>query len=1445
MALLINVSDKTAVTDSISINPGIFVRSDSGIGTGSISVTVAIGDVLVVLATGYTNGGVSNPTATYNGVAMTRVLFVDSGPFGGLPGTAIFILTNPAVGTNSVLVSGFVDASTPTLALAMANVDSLNPIDTFNTQIGNFTFASIPLTTNYNDSFLLDAMATVSNIITPGAGQTQIDQALFALRNYYFAVSDMSAGLAGSYSMSESVPNDASAYYAYAAVALKLRVPLLVNKSDTTIMSDFENIGPLIPILFPAVSDTTVMSDIGTVGIVEVYENDLAALVAISGYKWLTQTLYKAQQQFTTRPWFTLKVIDDSIDATGNSLSGVAPAAWGSASKTPDDNIVAAGFTFGFNSIQFVKGRNIVNGWDSTHTLDSNAAQITPTGGQINQVQIAVSDYWNGSYHIDVAYLTNFDGSLGADLILNLWGSDDGGNTWYLNQFTLTDMPYNSLPSNLYIALMKPRLVGGVMTSGFIYLSPNGMMNSGYEAYNLRYSLYPNQEVFTWDGNINSQDWTIHSFDTFYLNGVDYIVFSGFRNILDSPTPESATQNPNYELWVTTCLRRANSVTTEQVWTPPTLVFPANANTPNNQNQYIFPKASVQNGFVDLVFKSVNTVSVSTTAQGSNSTSTTTQDTYMHSQSQDGIHFSYPEILVNINGNPIVESTVDTQLQSYVKQDNFYYLCGGDQIYQFIKNNITADLSADIIGYQVQEIAGQANSITVQVANQNNQWVGSSPTNPGASAITRNSKILLEQGYYNTSGIPEAAPKNVFFIDDIQQNITGNSNDLTLVGRDLFKKLIVLVTKFALTLIAPYFYSDIFDGTSLSNWNQESGSWSESGNQLIAAASSNTTESIAILINTQQPTNTSLMVVNVGYIGTIAGSGAEIYLIYWDAGTYIRLDIWYENSSTIQWQISVAVNGGISPIYTGTFPVTPSNWTSGNVGLVIRQYDYYKFAILVSGGGVSFVDNPLSAWTNAQYLRTTSGGGSNGVFDMTAFFQVNPSFQKPWAVGVGTTPGSSSTVADQIAFSYFQYVQFGSLNDILSISQAMGSLAGVFSQFNSPAVAPNPTVSTIAQQQFVELLYQPNFTVLAGSYFVQNRILILQPNAAVIDPDTTKYVSNGRITFQAKVSTLNSSPCGFTFSFRGSGSGASYDTYVFRVYQSQPATGYFGCRFERVSNGATVGIFPNVLGDSPFYSQAGESLNFDITQFHTYQISMVDGWLYAHIDGIMVAAWNDDNTDLPYLANGFWGFGSDDSNSIVYVKNISSPNFWKSVQTFTFNPGDDAENAILGLVQSIRGWMFSDLLGRMKFIQLSPNDQPNFTYGGQLWQQQVDDSDKEYISQVTVYGTGVMATAQNTNLMAGVPVRDAVIVDYTITTQSDAQTRANNELLNFNQYLNQYEPTEVLNPGSELFDVVVVENTGNNTSGVNSPTRIYSQTANEGGGSNRGEYSISIQTGNV
>lgn len=1406
---------------------------------GSTTITVAAGATMLLVWVVNTNDRTFNASVTAGGQAMTYIADKPNSNPGFAGNISCFYLINPPTGSVSVVVTGSVNYVAAVSYLGTQTVAPTNFTTYFD--YGNFTHdVTLTVDNAHQDS----AVAWFWIAYTAGGGSPVLSNHTGSTTN---RVSSASSTTMYELDTEEGIAAGGSSTDHYQVLNLSslgaFGVELLsedVNVSDTTVIS--ENVSATLNPKKINVSDTTVVTD--APGIVRPWQvnkndttnmsesvtiitafptfSDLLVSLITSGYKWLTSTLLTAQQSQTVRPYFSAQIIDDTIKPTGVSFNPLTPTAHGMAAPMPDDNIVAAGFGAD-NKIHFYKDRNLSDGtWGTDITLNSGTSFI-PTFAN-TQVAIAVSDYINGNYHIDVAYFDNFNGSLGTQLVVQLHRSDDGGRTWTQTTITPGNMPqanYNvASPPNLYLCLMKPRLVGGAVQSTFVYQHPNGgSVGSGYTTYDIQYYKYStivgNSGLTAWGSNVDSGDWTIHSFDSYYYNGIDYLIFSGFRNVIDTPNFASTNQNANYALWLTAIVQRSANVGTNlDLWVPPVPILAADSATIANQNQFTYPRAIAQNGSVDVVIRAITVDSISQSGQGSTSGTVTTHENYQLLRSQDGTNFTYPQIIVDINGNEILEPTANSRLQSFVKQDNYYYLCGGDQVYQFIHNNTVADVSADVIGYTISEAAGQPSAINLSIANQNNQWVGQAPTNPGAAAIAGNSKIALWQGYYNSAGNPEAVPRNVYFIDDIQQQVSGKQNDLLITGRDWFKKLMTLITRYSLQWVGPFLYSDVFDGTTLNNWNQQAGVWNEDSNQLVATDNFSGQTVVTFAQSAQVPYGSTMAV----SASKPTGGNLYIYAFYIDDSHFLRLNITDIGNPNFTWTVELGSDGNVvTALDTGNL-----TWSgSGNLNFFVRQYNYYTWNFMFTDHAATFVGNPINAWVDLRLIKNSTSGEFNL---RDTYFLTNANFQKPFAVGLGGNVVSN-------AFSFFQYVQYGAIANIMSVTQALAAKAGV--------------LNTVSQHMFDETLINPQYS---GQFSVSNHRLNLPFSGQAMNTNSNFQMSNGEILFNAKVIPTNTgtgNEFGFSFIFRANSSTPTA-CYRFRIEQYIDGTGFSQCRFERLYSGQTY-IFPNSSNDDQTVIPVPQfgSLNIDLTQYHQYKITMVDGWLFAYVDGIMVAAWNDMNTTASYLTSGSWGFLSNNGNSKVVIKNIYSPIFWKPVQTFSLNPGDDIQNAILSLVQSIRGWVFSDLLGRMKMLLLSSTDASNYTYNTQLWAQNVDDSDKEYISQVTVYGTGVMATARNTDLMAGVAVREAVIVDYTITTQSDAQVRANNELINSNQYLNQFEPTQVINVGAEIFDAITVTNTGNNTSGVNSPTRVYAQNFTDGGGGNSGDYSIRIQTGNL
>lgn len=1144
--------------------------------------------------------------------------------------------------------------------------------------------------------------------------------------------------------------------------------------------------------------------------------SDLAGCkVFTSAYKWLSSKLLSAQQQFSVRPYFTAKVVNDTVDPNQVISTSLPPLGNGSMVTAPDGKILAVGLD-GSNNIVFYKGSNLHGGaWDSTVTLDTIGGGHDYLNAQ-NNYSINVSEYINGTYHIDVLYFGNFVNS-SSDLKIYQQYSDDGGVTWTTSTISPSGMASSNYdPSatplwNLSIAAMKPTYANGVMTTGWFYIKQASTATvSTYLTYNVFYMTHViggsfSSEIKWSQRNVNSTDWTIHSLATFYFNAKHYVVFSAFRNFVE--TANTYVQYTNYGLYVCSVLQM-ESDETKDVWSSARSIFSTVSNTFINQNSFTFPYVSIINSQMNLVFRAVTVSSVNATATGSTSQVVTTSVNYMLCQSVDAINFSYPMILVMADGTAFNDASATQKIASYTNQGSYIYLGGNGVVWEYIQNNVTGDLTSDVIQYSISESAGQPASVSLSLANNNNIWVGQSPTRTGASAIARNKKIIIEQGFYNSDGDPEIAPRNVFYIDDIVQNVTAVANDVTLVGRDIYKKMKSLVVKYAFGWLGTLLYADIFDGSTLSNWSQQSGSWIETANTLqTSAALGAGVEADITLNNVPTITYGSLLSVcitaqNHGYF--------YVYALYIDSNNWLRFNY---NFTSTTWIIEKNTSsGGIVSLATGTISLV-----AGNIyNLIVKQYEFYKFNFMMTIAG----NNTLGSYGTL----TLFDNGGDPVFDLTSFLNGTGTSQK-WTVGLGGKGDASSTTP---TFSFFKYSQFNNSDNIAELFQSLATKASIFSYK--------------IQNTIIDFFY--DVSAYVGTFTNPNRVLTIPANTTVINGSS--QVSNGEIEFVAKLNPVSStSAYGMRLIFRAD---ATTPTNAYYCHiQHEDTSGFIWAQFERLYSGTgTTYTFPAVAHNASGGSggaTAGD-IKFDLTVYHTYKISFIDGWLFAYIDGVQVAAWNDNNTTAAYLTNGYWGWFCS-AGATLSIKSMRSTAFWKQVASFSLNPGDDIESAVGSLIQTVRAWVFSNLMAFFKAVFLNSSDASSYTYNNQLTAQGSDTSDKEFVSQVTVYGSGVSAIAQNTTLMSGRNVRELVIVDYAILTQQDAQTRANFELINANQFINQYNPKQLMNVGAEIFDPVTVVNTGNNSTGISSTTRVYSQKLVSGSLGSSNEYSVEIQTGNL
>jgi hypothetical protein len=1387
----------------------------------------------------------SSPTVstTYNGVSMSQIVqSAPTSPCGRYD--TLFYLANPASGTNNVVVSGggtnglvYYGAVSYTGASQGASPD--NSASTTNASETVNTNTITPSAANCWHVAIFET----SN---PSQGTNVGTQR--AIANTAFGIYDtngtITAGVANSLSVSQSgavcdnsvgvtiAPFVSTAVTATDSTAVSDTPTIFITSqkvlvSDSSAVSDTTKIVESNNILK---TDSTAVSDSPVLNIFTESASGLLGSLYASGYKWLTNTLLAAQQSFAIQPYFTAKVIDDTIQPNADLQNGSGTFAGNFAAlcTAPDGKVIAVGYNSAVTSVDFYVGSDL-NASSGLLTdqkvLDSNALSVDPN----NKFAIACSDWHLGTYEIDIWYFTNFANN-GTDLKIRQQHSNNAGATWTQTDYTVAGgtLPNNQiLTTNLTIAAAQPWWDGTLMHFGAFYTKKNAnTFVANFSGYDIYFTGNVVQGLLTdtiWSPrNVNSGDWTLFSLSAFYINNTQFVCFSGFRNVVDT-----AAQFAIFTLWTTAMLNQTNEPYSS-LWTAPTPIMPLFAASPLNTSDFINQTATVANGKVYITFRADLVDSI---AQSPNlGTSVSVHHNCMLITSDNGTQFSYPSVFVDQNNIEFPSLFPNF----FVPQANYWYLGGSNgYMWQYIQNNIVADLSEDVIGYQVQDQSGQPSSISLQIANANNKWIGSNPTGAGAAAIARNRKIAVWQGYHTSSpNSPEVVPRDIYYIDDVQQNVTGTNNDVTLVGRDFFKNLKVTVTKFLYQFTGPLFYFDIFDGTTNSNWSQQSGTWTFYGTpgngittpSVQATAASGTA---VLALGTQVHTTYGALTrvffevpasINPGYV--------FVYVVYVDSGNWIRCGV--EALSGL-WKVEYSVAGSITVFNTnavGTGELNPNT----SYALICRRYDYYKFNFVLSASspGITAAMNAYDPSQNSYLFAQPSAAPEE---DLSSIINNNVQLQAPFTVALGmdSTIGTST-------FHHFMHSTYNNRSTLLTTMGSLGRLASIFS-YKFP--------NTVR-----EYLFSPSFT---GSYTVANRILGITAGNDVIYNAST--FTDGEITFQAKLSPSNPSVnAGFSFVFRANATSGITDAYKLHILQVNSASGApLYCRFERLYSSNPYYFYNsefdanNVFGGTAPIASAAQSptLNFDPTQWHTYRIEMINSQMFAYIDDVMVASWNDDNTTTSYLTTGYWGFETD-ANTSLFVQKMRAPSFWKPVPSFSYNPGDDAESAMMSLIQTLRAWFFSDMLGRFKAIFLNSSDPSTYTYDAQLYSQTVDNSDKEYVAQVTVFGNPpIMATARNTSLLAGVPTRELVVVDYSILTQADAQTRANNELNNAGQYLNQYAPTQVVNVGSELFDAVTVINTGNNTSGIDSPTRIYAETFNEGGGNNSQDYSVEISTGNI
>ena len=1264
---------------------------------------------------------------------------------------------------------------------------------------------------------------------------------------------------------------------------------------------------------FLSASDSVGTSDSVSMRIVNLAYDDVLAQVGVSNYKWLTPTLYSAQNQFTVRPAISCRIADQST-VFGSQLFNNAPGGGsvsGSSCMAPDGTILTVSHdTAGDLVFAKVTDGTQVSQWDKAFLTGGTVIATSGNWSFLNQnlttntfhlnADISCSDWIgtaSGGYVIDVFYFFN-DGNTWFSL--KRARSTDGGSTWSTVTFPGTgsgrQIPYGT-QGFFGVAAGKPVWVpatGNVSSTCFCVTG-----STSAEANQVAFMYSPlgdytdvglgwNELNVSQLGSSASGDFVMQGVGVEYVNGTYYVLFSAYRQYLENTnnvnalsgsvpiaTPNAASSFfGNFALYLTKVMQPSEPT---PVWDEPREILTFNSSSSTNFNQCLYPSLRYDGTYLWATFRGDLTLSVSETGN------VTMQTNYYISKSKDLENFDYPVPVVDGSGNsltnPVPGSSYSNGLCRYVfvgKQNGYYYFMGDGALWQFVQNNTVADVSNDILSVQVQDQTGGASSINLTVSNASGKWAGPNPTGPNYQAIWKNgmanvnSKIYLQLGYYSAVGA-ETVPRNVYYVTDITQNITSNGNDLVIVGQDFNFLLSSTQTRFSYTFQGPDFYNDPFINSTVSNWNQSAGTWNVQSVPITSGSSSGqsfnafTPWSTYQLPNPPATTNGTFVLTSPtlavlsGYpihrptaslscsfyvpSGATAGSAEyDFYPFYVNPSNFIQVQVIYNGASTVI-TVNQTYNGNVASSFSGSaFTLATGNWYSAYVTMssYAQQIDVGIGTNYNYGNGFTNFANiigNLSHSVSANAYASTGGTlpsvaiGTNGTFG---------------------TDTSTSTAPLYGAFANLRFAQYTYSQSIGDLITHLGTKAHVFDYAQ--------------EQDFVQDMTTPTqWNATVGTFSVKNRRMNLSGQSAVMQ-NSLQY-GNGQVEFDASVVTSASQNYGFDFVFRSQSSTSLVSCYKLRFMQSQNGSGTVVKASLLISGFSTYQyndqvLFSSIIPDSlPLSVYTGNvNLNVDLTQTNHYRVAFNKGWMYAYVNGMLAVAWYDDNYDVTY-STGYWGFstvnpgyptsGTDyafDSLETLLVCNVRFPTFWNQNPVLAVNTGDDFQSALMQTVQTVFGWFFSDLRGFLKAVTLKATDVLSYWYGNGaknylLSSASVDSSSKEYYNAVLVVGDGVTYLATNGSSVGSNGVaRDKVLVDYTITTVAGAQVRGNQELSNIQKYGTQPAPHQIINVGSEVFDVVNVQDTGLNSTNLNGNYRLYTETFNV---DNQSNYSITLGTGAV
>ena len=1281
-----------------------------------------------------------------------------------------------------------------------------------------------------------------------------------------------------------------------------------------------------------SVNDTQAQAELATLMSGSVASATQPIQVGTSSYKWTTQTLYNAQNQFVARPSLTCQIVDETLLVNSQMYNTPNNTTYegfsGDSVIAPDGTILAIGndatgglrFVKITDGTQFSQWQALLNGTGGVFIAAGWPYYNDNFSGSYNgfhfNASMAVSEFINGTYTIDIYYW--YDD--GTHYQIHRARSTDGGNTFTnYTDIGSTGIPHN-ITAQIQVAAGTPvyNPATGKTSATYFYLTgaPIGGVfdNSIYYSYVADGSSFTGAVSHIWTDpspRYILDDWVLHSFDVEYINGTYYIVFAGYHSVLASTNPAvpisaSSTQSNffgNFGLYLTQLkqityfnnLGAPENTPPAPIFTEPQEILVFNSSSATNTNQALYPALNYDGSYLWLTYRLDSTTSVSETL------ATTVSSNYCLSKSSDLKNFDYPTIVLDNSGNSITTYPNNgVNKYSFVgNQNGYYYFWGDGALWQFVQNSISADVSGDVIGIQVQDQSGGASSINLTIANGNGKWAGPSPSGTNYQAIwknglaNKNSKIYLNLGYYTSLGVGETVPRNIFYITDITQNVTSTQNDLVIVGQDWNKLLTTTQTAYTYNFQGPDMYNDPFTSTSIQGWNQVTGTWIQTtppNNFISSSFPGNVfvpyTTYTNIATGGNAPSYTTALTGGssntIAALATLSGfsiTHPEVTLsaaVYMQNTQLVNNDVdfypWYLDANNyLQVSIRQAGNGGggttntqihCNQMFNGQFiGAAATNFialaSQGWYTIFIRMSDYGNNVDILFGqqsydgnSTISFVYDPTyaqqivlnwqptvpySLYYNMPGQLATVGIGASGVWGTDS--------------GAGYNPATIWT-----AFYNLKFTQGANSQSIGELTKSLGTLAHVFDY--------------VEENNFIQDLYDPTQWNTSGSVSFANRSLNLSPQTFALQ--NNQQYADGQIEFDASVTVpavnIGAENYGFDIVFRSQDATDLNNGYKVRIMNaSNNGSGYLVkasllTSYTTPFTGTDVPLFSSIIPDNlPKLAYGGlNNLDIDLTQNNHYKIAFNKGWVYVFINNIEVLAWYDNNI-VQTFSNGYWGFSTVNNGTnfdyafsldqAVKIQNIKFPTFWQQRNTFALNPGDDISSAIMQNLRTVNGWAFSDLGGRMKIVILKNNDIVSYYYGDSannnlIYTNSNDSSDKEYYNSVLVVGDGVSYLAtDNASIGANGVLREEVIVDYTITTLADATTRANQELLSIQKFGAQPAPQLNINVGSEIFDVVNIVNTStNNAMGLNGNYRIYVENFAI---DNQSNYNVTLGTGTV